>query len=544
MRTVIRLLFLLSAFAVGAQDSALVDTNGVLVHPTNFLSANGIAPLASPALSGNPTAPTATAGDNDTSISTTAFVTAAIEALKALQLWQDTNAVLTTLAALTGGNSSNFFKGTGAFAQVTTNDIPNLVTMLGGLQPLDADLTSIAGLTWTDTNTFLRGDKTLGRDGQNWTNLNASQLLIGTVPMGRLALGSTNSSAGLSSYWTDGTNRWTSRDGQGLTNLPSANLSGTISTGALPGLLGSLSTGNGGGVLTNAASPSYILLTNWSTSTTLATNITIPSWCRVVVIECLGGGGSGASGMVGAAGTVRSGGSGGAGGSFSTRKFQKSSFWSNNLYCSVSPIAIGAAGQTTNSTPGIAGASGASTFVYIGNASSATNLILRAVGGGGGVGGDSDGSSGGAPGSFGMWPGGSGGASSSTGGVGTSPTTIYSPAGRGGGAGGGISTGDVPAAGGVGMYNNAAGSGSHLSGGAINGAAVPSWATSLTAYDYGVFGGHGAAGSGGATNIVSAAGGSGEFVGSGGGGSGGGLNGFGSGPGGNGGSGAISISFL
>jgi hypothetical protein len=38
------------------------------------------APLASPALTGNPTAPTATAGDNDTSIATTAFVQTAVAA--------------------------------------------------------------------------------------------------------------------------------------------------------------------------------------------------------------------------------------------------------------------------------------------------------------------------------------------------------------------------------------------------------------------------------------------------------------------------------
>lgn len=39
------------------------------------------APLASPGFTGNPTAPTPTAGDNDTSVATTAFVTAAIAAL-------------------------------------------------------------------------------------------------------------------------------------------------------------------------------------------------------------------------------------------------------------------------------------------------------------------------------------------------------------------------------------------------------------------------------------------------------------------------------
>ena len=37
-----------------------------------------VAPLASPAFTGNPTAPTPTAGDNDTSVATTAFVTGAI----------------------------------------------------------------------------------------------------------------------------------------------------------------------------------------------------------------------------------------------------------------------------------------------------------------------------------------------------------------------------------------------------------------------------------------------------------------------------------
>ena len=49
------------------------------VPATSALSAiSAKADLASPALTGNPTAPTPTAGDNDTSIATTAFVTAAI----------------------------------------------------------------------------------------------------------------------------------------------------------------------------------------------------------------------------------------------------------------------------------------------------------------------------------------------------------------------------------------------------------------------------------------------------------------------------------
>lgn len=46
--------------------------------PANFISTMGIAPLASPALTGTPTAPTATAGTNTTQIATTAFVTTAV----------------------------------------------------------------------------------------------------------------------------------------------------------------------------------------------------------------------------------------------------------------------------------------------------------------------------------------------------------------------------------------------------------------------------------------------------------------------------------
>ena len=48
---------------------------------TTAFVATSFAPLASPALTGNPTAPTPTFGDNDTSIATTAFVQAALAAI-------------------------------------------------------------------------------------------------------------------------------------------------------------------------------------------------------------------------------------------------------------------------------------------------------------------------------------------------------------------------------------------------------------------------------------------------------------------------------
>ena len=54
-------------------------TGAVTLTPADLASVGG-APLASPALTGTPTAPTATAGDADTSIATTAFVAQAIAA--------------------------------------------------------------------------------------------------------------------------------------------------------------------------------------------------------------------------------------------------------------------------------------------------------------------------------------------------------------------------------------------------------------------------------------------------------------------------------
>lgn len=57
--------------------SGIATFTGIPVLPAGILN---YAPLASPIFTGNPTAPTPTAGDNDTSIATTAFVTNAVTA--------------------------------------------------------------------------------------------------------------------------------------------------------------------------------------------------------------------------------------------------------------------------------------------------------------------------------------------------------------------------------------------------------------------------------------------------------------------------------
>lgn len=65
------------ADAWGAKVNTALDVvvGGVNANETSIAAK---APLASPVFTGNPTAPTPTAGDNDTSVATTAFVTTAV----------------------------------------------------------------------------------------------------------------------------------------------------------------------------------------------------------------------------------------------------------------------------------------------------------------------------------------------------------------------------------------------------------------------------------------------------------------------------------
>jgi hypothetical protein len=70
---------------VDAADAGLLTNINTKASTTYVDAADALkAPLASPVFTGNPSAPTPTAGDNDTSIATTAFVTAAVATIPAV----------------------------------------------------------------------------------------------------------------------------------------------------------------------------------------------------------------------------------------------------------------------------------------------------------------------------------------------------------------------------------------------------------------------------------------------------------------------------
>lgn len=112
----------------------------------------GLAPLASPALTGNPTAPTPSPGDADNSIATTGFVANAV--ITAGAGYQPLDADLTSLAAASAINAIYYRSAANTWAPVTIGSGlsfagGNLTVTLGvgGAQPYDAELSAIAALT-------------------------------------------------------------------------------------------------------------------------------------------------------------------------------------------------------------------------------------------------------------------------------------------------------------------------------------------------------------------------------------------------------------
>jgi hypothetical protein len=164
------------------------------------------APLASPALTGTPTAPTAAPGTNTTQVSTTAFVQAALFAL--INSAPGALDTLDELAAALGDDAN--------FAATVT-------TALAGKQPLDADLTTVAGLTPSD-------DDLLQRKGGAWTNRTPAQLKTDLVLVkADVGLGSVTNDAQLkiASNLSDLADAGTARTNLGLGSFATVTPTGT-----------------------------------------------------------------------------------------------------------------------------------------------------------------------------------------------------------------------------------------------------------------------------------------------------------------------------
>lgn len=84
----IKVPILVSAITPGVENALSLESGELVRRPLTVARVTGAAPLDSPLFAGDPRAPTASPGDNDTTLANTAFVTAAVAAAT-VGLWDD-----------------------------------------------------------------------------------------------------------------------------------------------------------------------------------------------------------------------------------------------------------------------------------------------------------------------------------------------------------------------------------------------------------------------------------------------------------------------
>lgn len=117
----------------GDNDTSIATT-AFVTTAVAAVTGGGGAPLVSPNFSGNPTAPTPTAGDNDTSIATTAFVQTALAGVPSQTVLDDLTTLVTSLTARVqeleenGANLAVFFGAAAPRTNPVTGGVLNAGT--------------------------------------------------------------------------------------------------------------------------------------------------------------------------------------------------------------------------------------------------------------------------------------------------------------------------------------------------------------------------------------------------------------------------------
>jgi phage-related tail fiber protein len=236
------------------------------------------APLASPALTGTPTAPTATAGTNTTQLATTAFVQAATDAARQGLSVKDATRVATT-ANLTASYASQILTNTGTLAALVLDG----VTLALNDRVLVKDQT-------TASQNGIYIVTAVGSGAVAWTLTRATDAnLSSELPTGTFAFvseGTTNADAGFvlttnapitldttALAWTQFSGAGQITAGTGLTKTGNSIDVGTASTGRIvvnPDNIDLATTGIAGGTYRSLTIDTYGRATAGTNPTTLA----------------------------------------------------------------------------------------------------------------------------------------------------------------------------------------------------------------------------------------------------------------------------------